>query len=152
MNPQLQAIMISLLVAEQQSLFILLSADGSINRMGTGSIHNPDRDMFIGIVTNNLFDQVKEVIDPEWFEHAGGYDLPNKKGVMCELTTIFKFTDGSEKGLQFKYGSESQGPPSDIGNYVRKAVEITNSWYEQQKIMVSKAKTDRKPKPRWKLW
>src|SRR5208337_3002515 len=42
------ALAITLDVDERPSLFILLSADGSINRMGSGSLEDTDRELFIG--------------------------------------------------------------------------------------------------------
>jgi hypothetical protein len=40
--------MVTLHVADEQALVIMLAADGAINRMGTGSVSNTERDLFIG--------------------------------------------------------------------------------------------------------
>ena len=48
---EIAAILVTLRVNEEESLFVLVAADGSINRLGTGSVNNTDRDLFIGKTT-----------------------------------------------------------------------------------------------------
>jgi hypothetical protein len=61
-------VMVTLLAGGEQSLFIMLGSDGSISRMGTGSVDNAERDLFIGktgpevLPFNVLFGLVLEVI------------------------------------------------------------------------------------------
>lgn len=150
MKDTVEAIMIALDVASNQSLFVLLAADGAINRLGTGSVNNRERDMFIGITKAPLFEKLRHKISPEWFDHLGGYDVPEKKGLTCELTIMMKHSEGQESALRFRYGSESQGPPEDVCQFVMDAVSITEPWYKAQKETVAKAKA--KKKPWWKLW
>ena len=57
-TPSMSAVMVTLAVADDQSLFILLGSDGSINRMGTGSATQIERDMFIGKTSLDAFNIV----------------------------------------------------------------------------------------------
>jgi hypothetical protein len=138
MKDTVEAIMITLEIDSKQSLFVLIAADGTINRKGTGTVRNRERDMFIGISQEPIFDKLRDKILPEWFENLGGYDVPDKKGLPCELWIWMKHSDGNESALGFRYGSESQGPPSDVCEFVTEAVSLTESWYENQKKMVGK--------------
>src|SRR5262249_33807988 len=52
---EFHGIMVTLKVGGEQSLFIMLGADGSINRVGTGAVDNAERDMFIGRTDPALF-------------------------------------------------------------------------------------------------
>lgn len=145
----ISTIHITLNVDGKQSLFILLSHDGTVNRLGTGAASNSENDLFIGRSPEPLLDQVKHCLTDDMLDHMGGYDVPDKKGASCRLSIGFVFGNGEENGFSFSYGAESQGPPHEIIDFVIAAMEATEPWYQQQKKMVSGyAET----KPWWKLW
>jgi len=150
MKENIDAIAVSLEVDSKHALGIVLAADGLINRLGTGSVNNTENDLYIGITKNNLFDNLLSKIDSRWFEHQGSYDVPDKKGKICELTIIFLHEDSKESIWKFRYGSESQGPPDDIRQFVVEAIKLTEPWYIEQKKMVGKSSESNKPW--WKFW
>jgi hypothetical protein len=47
----------------------------------------------------------------------------------------FQRADGQELMTKWRYGSESQGPPPEVCQFVVDAVEATDPWFEQQKAM-----------------
>jgi len=135
----------------KQALFILLAADGTINRMGTGSVSNKDNALFIGVTQERLFDQLMTKLNDDMLDHMGGYDVPEQRGVSCKLAIGLSFANAGDNGFGFRYGSESEGPPRDIIEFVNAAVQLTDAWFHQQKKMVGKADSaDRKPW--WKFW
>jgi hypothetical protein len=139
----LEVCLISIMIEDKQSLFILLAKDGTINRLGTGSANNTENDMFIGISKDGLFEKLMEAVPEELLEYQGSYDIPEKKGKRCELTLMLASADEKKKaGFIFQYGSDSQGPPQEISEIVVKAVELTNPWYDEQKTVVSKSKNN----------
>lgn len=143
----LKGILISSQVNEKQDLFILLAADGSINRIGTGEPLSSNGDMFIGVTSDKAFRALASKVDLEWFNHAGQrFELPDPRGAPGVLRLIFK-TDVKEYPFEFLYGLESGGVPSDIGSFVNAAIEVTEPWYQAQKRMVESA-----GKPWWKFW
>ena len=124
------------------ALFILLADDGTMNRMGDGSLTNDDHQMFIGINREQpLFSRFVSRISPEMLKEQGAYELPNRKGAECELTLLLGYR-GSDRtaGFKFVYGAESQGPPRDISDLVRYAAELTAPWHEEQKRMAKTMK------------
>lgn len=130
----------------KQALFILLAADGSINRRGTGSVNNTDNDLFIGVTQEPLFKQLLTHLDDAMLDHMGGYDVPERRGVPCKLSSGLAFSNGGENGFGFRYGSESEGPPHEIIEFVTAAVQLTDPWFQQQKQMVAKsASHEKKP-------
>lgn len=150
--PDIQKILIILEVADKQVLFIILDEEGSINRKGNGSPDCEDNDLFIGITSENLFNQIKPFITEEMQEFWGNkYDLPDKNGRLCCLNILYK-DDKIETGVQFLYGEFSQGPPNPFRTLVIKAVELTNNWHEQQKRIAFESIIARKAKPWWKFW
>jgi hypothetical protein len=82
-------VFISLYVNDRQSLVVLLAADGSINRLGTGAIDNRERDLLIGVTDPALFRSLAAQVDPAWFDYAGQqYTMPDQRGARCKLSLI----------------------------------------------------------------
>lgn len=147
----INAVHVSLKTGDKKALFILLTADGSINRLGTGAVNNKENELFIGVTQQPLFERLLTNLDDKMLDHMGGYDIPDQLGVPCELSIGLAFKNGDENGFGFKYGSESQGPPHEIIQFVTAAVQLTDPWFQQQKKMVEKSDS-REKKPWWKLW
>ncbi len=145
----INAVHITLEIDGKQSLFVLLSQEGTINRLGTGAVNNKENDLFIGMSPEPLLDQAKQSLTDDLLDHMGGYEVPDQKGASCRLSIGFMFADGEENGFGFSYGSESQGPPPEISQFVVAAVKATEPWYQEQKKMVS---ANNKSKPWWKFW
>jgi hypothetical protein len=133
-NSEFDKALVSLKINDDVALFILLAEDGTVNRMGSGSITNTDRTMFIGINHEPLFSKFLARITPEMLQQQGGYEVPNRKGAECELKILLGYR-GSERtaGFKFIYGAESQGPPREISELVRYAAALTEPWHEEQK-------------------
>jgi hypothetical protein len=134
-------VLIDLRIDGKTALFILLTEDGTVNRMGSGCKGNTDRGMFIGRNREPLFSRFMARITPELLRNQGAYELPNREGAECELTLLCGYR-GSERsaGFQFIYGSESQGPPREIAELVEYAAELTTPWHEEQKRIAGEAK------------
>jgi hypothetical protein len=128
---ELDAFTVTLDVGEQSALFILLAADGTINRMGTGTAQNAECDLFMGKIDQAIFESVRSHLTSEMMGSLGqGYGMRNPQGQRCKLTLTFKFKNGMSSGLVFLYGSESAGPPKHVADFVRTAVAQTDPWYE----------------------
>jgi hypothetical protein len=126
-------IMVTLLVGGEQSLFIMAACDGGINRVGTGSVNNSERDMFIGRTDTVLFKELRDRITPELLGFCGRHLAdPNPQGKVCELTVGFQLEDGQELVTSWRYGSESTGPPREVGQFVIDAVQATDPWFTKQ--------------------
>jgi hypothetical protein len=135
----LVGIMIRLLIGGDQALFILLGADGSINRMGTGEANIRERDLFIGKTDPALFNAVQRQITPKLLAWLGDRRSdPQPRGASCELTVGFQQADGTESAMIWCYGAESLGPPPEVREFVIAAVEATNPWFQEQKAMVAR--------------
>ena len=129
---------ITLKVEEDLSLLALVAADGSIDRLGTGTINNTEKEMFIGVTDHKLFESIRPHINSDVISWIGGRADQSPKGKICELT-IWLFLPSKEKRtIYFKYGSESMGPPPEVSRLVLAAIEITNPWYEQFKGATTK--------------
>jgi hypothetical protein len=146
-----EAIIITIEVESKQSLFVLLSSDGSINRLGSGLVEDKEAGtLFIGVTKDNLFEKVKEEMKEEWLERTGVYNLPDQKGKYCKLAILLNHEDKSISSYEFHYGAESQGPPDEVCEFVAKAIEATEPWYQQQ--LRRGQQKNRNQKAWWKFW
>ena len=128
---------ITLKVEEDLSLLVLLAADGSINRLGTGTVNNTDKGMFIGVADPNLYETIRPYINSDVIRWIGGRADQTPKGKICELTIWLFLPNKQEHVIYFKYGSQSVGPPPEVSQLVSVAIEITNPWYEQFKAGIA---------------
>lgn len=125
--------LIGLEVNADRLLFILLSADGSINRIGSGNFKDKNRDMFVGVTDPAIFERVRSHLTEAMLQGLGhSFQLQNIRGAPCKLTLIFQFNDRTSGPSEYLYGSESAGPPSDVVDFVRAAVGETERWYQEQ--------------------
>jgi len=129
---------ITLKVEDDLSLLVLLAADGSINRLGTGTINNTEKEMFIGVADPKLFETIRPHIDSDLMRWIGGRADQAPRGKICELTIYLFLPNKEERAIYFKYGSESIGPPPEVSRLVLAAIEITNPWYEEFKTGIAK--------------
>lgn len=125
----LKRIEIRLEIGESRALHLMLSDSGAINRMGDGS--GDKAPLAMGRTEPALFAEIAATIPPEWWEMAGRYILPDQKGSPCQLEIALGGED-QETGIGFSFGSQSDGPPADIMNWVDAVLAATEPWYESQ--------------------
>lgn len=146
----ISGILIDLDVDESKSLYILLDEHGSINRIGTGSLNNTENDLWIGMLEDNtIFKTLRAAVPSDWLDLHGRYEFPDRKGAECKLTIMLHMTDDKDIALEILHGSESDHPPADVTEFVRKAVELTAEWMRSRKDLVE---IEPEKKPWWKLW
>ena len=73
-------VLVVLTIDGAQCLFILLACDGTVNRMGDGSIGCTDNNMFVGRSSELLFSQFLASVNPAMLARKGTYDIPNPAG------------------------------------------------------------------------
>ncbi len=132
-NTRIAGISLTLKIADEMALFILLGNDGLINRMGTGSDSDFEMEMFIGMTSASAFLQTAKLAPAVIENWTGGFAGSVIVGKLCALTVVFMTLKGEEIISQWKYGSESQGPPPEVSQLVDAAVEATDDWYKEQK-------------------
>jgi len=147
--------MVRLDVGGRPALYLVLSADGAVNRAGSGQPDSGAKDVFMGQAPGPLFGQAMELFDVGWLERSGRYDMPDQIGEQCVLTLTFFLADqppDSACVLQFRYGAESQGPPVDVQDFVQGAVAVTQDWYTERLAEVGDSANATARKPWWKFW
>jgi hypothetical protein len=80
-------IAVGLHVGSEDLLFVLVGADGSINRIGSGTFKNKNRDMFIGMTDPVIFRRVRSHLTDSIMQGLGmGFRRENPLGAPCKLT------------------------------------------------------------------
>jgi len=94
-------------------LFTMVGADGSINRSGSGTLGDKNKDLFIGKASPAIFDSVRSHLTQEMLYGMGRrFRSENPRGALCKLTLVFQFNDGTSNANEYLYGSESEGSPT----------------------------------------
>lgn len=146
--------MVDLQVGGAPALFIVLAADGTINRMGDGLEDCQERRLCIGVSNGEAFERVRQSVTSEMLAACGrSFGDPHASGASCTLCLIFKMLDGSELAMKWLYGSLSQGPPREVTSLVGKAVDETEVWYRAAlPRAVSAAEPSERTQPWWRRW
>lgn len=127
--PDVNSLTVSLDVAGNTALFILLDRDGTMNRQGSGQVDTDEHDMVISSIPATALDHTLEPLTPEWLERDGVYQMPDPQGTPCELTLMLS---GDDEALTFAfhYGTESRGVPPPFRTVVERAVQATQAAYD----------------------
>ncbi len=134
------ALFIRLEVEEELSLYVMLARDGTIHRLGRGTIDNDQHEMYTGKTSDQLFESFIYEFDVSMLQYAGVYEDSDAEGRACKLTMSFQMGDEEESvGFEFRYGSDSQGPPVEICDLVVSCIDLTEPWFEHQIEMTSQA-------------
>lgn len=107
-----------------------LAADGGVRRAGTGR-PGEAAEAYQGVVDPSVFRRVVAGIDDDLLAREGRYTDPRPQGTPAALTAVFAAGD-ARTALGFRYGSQSQGPPPPLTELARRAVELTDAWYDEQ--------------------
>ncbi len=124
----IHAIVVDLDVDSKKLLFILVGSDGSINRVGSGTFGNKNRDMFIGKTDPAIFQRVRPYLTDSMLHGLGmRFQSENPRGAPCKLTLMFQFNDGKSARSEYLYGAESLGPPREVADFVRAELGLKGS-------------------------
>ena len=134
---EITAVAINWHVGDDHVLTLLVSSDGTINRMGDGRPVNTDRDLYIGRTPISVLPHITSLLDDEMLKHTGKYELAPIQGTACTLQ-ILLWAGNQRDGFEFRYGSESGGLPREIPKFVTNAIYSTQQWYEHQQTQAGK--------------
>ena len=135
----IDALALKLEVDNKQSLFLMLAADGTVNRMGSGTMEDVNGGLFIGKIDPDIFEAVRAHVTQPMLAYLGQtFQNQSSPGTRYNLSVTFRFKDGTSNGLGFFCGSGSEGPPEDVATLMQEAVRRTDPWYENFKQNAAK--------------
>lgn len=122
------AISIILAAPDRTLLSISLSADGSLQRMGSGRLSAGREELLFTRIPETVFSDFRRSVPAYLTEESGAWDIPQKSGTELILTLMFSAPEETVE-LRFRYGSESEGPPDDVVRVVHALRSATDPWY-----------------------
>ena len=131
----IRGISITLEVDEQVLLFIHLERGGGVQRLGDGEAGQSAEQLELrsGNTSDALFDTLLAYVSDDMLAHTGMYELPDPDGKSCRLQVLFSADDERTAGYEFFYGTGSEGPPTEISDFVVTALDLTELWYNEQR-------------------
>jgi len=132
----INSIQIILQADDRLLLHIVLSRGGTVQRLGTGTLDNNERDLLSGVIGIETFDEVLQLLPADLLLTDASYSDPNLRGTRIGLS-IALIADEWECSFQMIYGSESEGPPNDVVAFVSAARNLTEKWYQEFKERTS---------------
>jgi hypothetical protein len=152
LRDQIDSILVQLQVSGRQALFLMLASDGGITRSGTGSPHDRAGDLVAGVTRPTAFRRLVRRYSDDLLRWCGITRTdPRRRGEECELKVGLRRCDGETLWSVWQYGSESLGPPPEVGDFVRAAVSSTEGWFREQQRAAALAREDR-PRQWWRFW
>jgi len=130
---QFLALTIDVEVSNKNSLLILLAKDGTINRARSGIVDTTDKNFFMGVTTEKLFDSVMATVPDDLFSYC------NQPSTACDTTKqtcVVKYSfSGETSGMECGYcvNGSLENLPKPILEYIKNAIRITDPWYQSQK-------------------
>jgi hypothetical protein len=99
--------------------------------MGSGQLEDGQLDLYIGKISEPIFVELVEALPNDFLENAGTYRVPESKGIPLKLIISMRIGERTI-GLEFYFGTESIGIPSEVIDFVRTARTLTEDWYRAQ--------------------
>jgi len=123
-------------ISKINTLDILLAKDGTINRKGSGVVDTLDKDFFMGMTNEKLFDSLMTGISNDLLAYCN--NTTSKCDTTKQICKIKIAFGNSNYACEIDYcvNGELSSLPKPIKEFIEKAITVTDSWYQQQKKML----------------
>jgi hypothetical protein len=125
-------------ISNKNCLDILLAKDGTINRKGSDIVDSTDKNFFMGISDEKLFDNLIETVPDDLLSYCG-QPSPNCDTTKqtCKVKMSFS-SNKSDTGFEYCINGTLNDLPKPIKEYIANAIKITDPWYQTQKNLINK--------------
>lgn len=135
---QFQTATIEVDISNKNCLAILLAKDGTINRKGTGIPDSTDKDFFMGISKEKIFDSLMKIVSADLLSYGGQTHLNCDTTKQTYKVTISFSDNKSDIGFEYCINGTQNDLPKPISEYITNAIKITDPWYQTQKGVKNK--------------
>ncbi|MFN8310681.1 MAG: hypothetical protein U0T73_12030 [Chitinophagales bacterium] len=155
---QLDKVLVTLDIAGENALFIVMARNGELIRKGDGSAGNA-LPLLKTVSRQGHFDAFMSTFAENVFAYSGVFDKSPYHGRQCTLLIVFNGPNDAEAGFKCMYGEDSEGPPLELSEMVINAVKLTETWYREsiaelntQSVTRLKPDSERDKKKSWQFW
>jgi hypothetical protein len=125
-------------ISNKNCLAILLAKDGTINRSGSGTVDSTDKDFFMGIIKEKIFDSLLETVSNDLLSYCGQTLLNcDTTKQTCKVTISFS-DNKSDTGFDYCINGTLNDLPKPMIDYITNAIKMTDPWYQAQKSLINK--------------
>lgn len=125
-------------ISNKNCLAILLAIDGTVNRKGSGIVDPTDKDFFMGITKEKIFDSLIETVSNDLLSYCG-QTLLNCDTTKQTYKVTISFSDNkSDIGFEYCINGTLNDLPKPIREYITNAIKMTDPWYQTQKSLINK--------------
>lgn len=135
-----QATGIEVEISNKNSLVILLSKDGTINRKGSGVYDSTDKDFFMGVTKEKLFDSLMQKVPNKLLSYCNtNWLVCDTTKPTCKVTVGFDGINPQQTtGFVYCVDGTMDNLPAPIKEYIADAISVTERWYQDQKRVIKK--------------
>lgn len=130
---QFETTAITVAISNKNCLAILLAKDGTINRKGTGIADSTDKDFFMGISKEKVFDSLMKTVSDDLLSYCGQIHFNCDTTKQTYKVTITFSDNKSDTGFEYCINGTQTELPKPISEYITNAIKITDPWYQTQK-------------------
>ena len=125
-------------ISNKNSLAILLAKDGTINRKGSGVVDSLDKDLFMGLTNDKIFDSLMNGISNDLLKYCNTTS-PNCDTAKqtCKVEIAFG-NNNSVCKIEHCVNGTLNDLPKPIKEFIEKAIMVTDPWYLGQKNLILK--------------
>ena len=125
----IHAISVTVEVDGRVRLFVMLAADGGVQRMGDGALGDDELVLTSSRVGGEAaFAALRDRIPASLLERSRVMEDPEPVGMPCRLTIALAVA-GHSLSTEYRYGSRSVGPPDELVNVALAARDLTAAWH-----------------------
>ncbi|HLK30747.1 MAG TPA: hypothetical protein VKT28_19375 [Puia sp.] len=125
-------------ISNNPCLAILLAKDGTINRNGSGVIDSVDKDLFMGITEEKVFDSLMQTVSDDLLSYCGQTYLNCDTTKQTYKVTVSFSDNKSDIGFEYCVNGTQDDIPKPISEYIMNAIKITDPWFQTQKKLTDK--------------
>lgn len=125
-------------ISNRNCLAILLAKDGTINRKGSGVVDTLDKNFFMGVTKDKLFDSLMNGISNDLLTYC------NTNSSNCDTakqTYKVEIAFGNNNyvcEIEHCVNGTLNDLPKPIKEFIEKSIMVTDSWYQTQKNLLLK--------------
>jgi len=125
-------------ISNKNSLAILLAKDGTINRKGSGVIDSLDKDLFMGMTNDKIFDSLMNGISNDLLTYCNTTSANcDTAKQTCKVEIAFG-NNNSVCKIEHCVNGKLNDLPKPIKEFIEKAIIVTDPWYQGQKNLILK--------------
>lgn len=127
LKDQITSIKIQLITGKKSLLHIVLTDNGSVERMGNAGNYQNDYNRYVGKTAPKVFEELKSSVPEAWLSVPPYYEKPNDRSCGVGLIVTLQMTDSEDIVVRYV-----ERQPDEAERFVLRAKYLTDPWFRVQ--------------------